>query len=239
MNPDPTVYGTNRSPVRTKLAAMLSQNGVDVATLMQSWYAEKRGLSSANSPQQLRIRQAVRTIPKLLEQLEGVKDPETGNLSGGLIHRLGNSPFPAWNKAAQFGAKSLGTKSASTLREFDIVAKKLATEQAFVMVGGNDPPVSLIEELYKNITAAESPEGFSGAVAGVRNTIAPYQESIGDVGPVTPTHPYQPGDVAQNPLRGQRPSLGTNPARGTVESGGGRVKVVFDSNGNLVIQGAK
>jgi hypothetical protein len=217
MDPDITKYGTNRSPLRGVLQRLVADNRLDVVTLMQNFAGNRRAISTQNSPQQTRMRQASETIEPLLGQLEGVVDPKTGKKTGGLVARLGNSKVPMFNAGSQGWAQFIGSQRSGIIKNFLVNARKLATEQAVLMVNGNDPPVTLIEALYKNFSVVESPNAIRGALDGVRNTVQFYRNSIAETGPVTPGSPYsaEPG-APGNPLGGPQLNLGNNPPAGAV-----------------------
>jgi hypothetical protein len=178
-----------RDPTRALINLKATERGVDLGRLQLGWFAEKRGLATANSPQQNRMRQAAETIPTLL--------PQAMMLAKGLK----NSPIQAINWLGQAKAKAMGEKSLALLNEYKTVAKKLATEQAFLQVGGNDPPIPLINMLYEQLDPTQAPTGLSGGFNAINTTLDAYTNSIKVVGPVTPTQPYQyPGE--SNPIGG-------------------------------------
>jgi len=180
-----------RDPTRKLINTLAVERGVDLGRLQLGWFAEKRGLSAANAPQQQRMRQAAETIPTLLPQAVA------------LSAKLKNSPIQAVNWFGQAKAKALGEPALKALNEYKTVAKKLATEQAFLQVGGNDPPVPLIDMLYEQLDPTQAPSGLAGGFNAITTTLAAYTNSIKNVGPVTPTQPYQyPGQ--SNPIGGSQ-----------------------------------
>lgn len=213
LNPDISLYGTNRDGLKSALAAAADAMGLDLATLRQNWEANKKGLSTANSPQQLRMRQAAQNIPVLLEQMAGKPDAN-GVHSGGVIADLNSTGLPWWNRIQQAVAK--GTGHAAALKQYNILSSKLAMEQAFLMSGGNQPPRELYDTLKDQYAASDNPENIYAALATVDETVRGYQQSIGEVGPITPSSPYVPGASEQNPVGGPTFKQGAKPPAGTI-----------------------
>ena len=195
------------------LAVGAVNRGLDLATLRQQWAANNKGINTANSPQQLRMRQAAQNIPSLLDQMAGPMDPRTGVRSGGVLAQLNASSIPLANQLAQWGQKATG--QAGPLKQYNILANKLAMEQAFLMSGGNAPPSDLYAHLLDQYKPSDNPQNVRNALDTVEETVRGYQESIGQVGPVSPTAPYSPGASEQNPIGGATWNRGTNPAAGT------------------------
>lgn len=211
LDPDITRYGTNRDGLRGMIADGAVKMGLDLATLEQNWAANKKGISTANSPQQLRMRQAANNIPMLLDQMAGPAD-SNGVRSGGIIHQLGNTGLPWWNMIEQMGKQASG--HAGTIKQYNILASKLAMEQAFLMSGGNQPPKELYDTLRHQYAVTDNPENIGQALATVEETARGYQQSVADVGPITRSTPYVPGSGAQNPVTGANLNVGQNPPAG-------------------------
>ena len=218
MDPDLTKIGTNRSPLRGRVQELVAENGLDVVTLMNNFAGNRRAVLTLNGPQQKRMQQAAQTIDPLIGQMRDRTDKD-GKRIRGLASRLGNSRFPMFNAGTQSWAQFIGSQRSGVIKEFIIGARKLATEQAVLMVNGNDPPVTLINDLYKNFTVIESPNAINGALDGVDNTVQFYRESIRDAGPVTPGSPYDPTGAQNNPLGGPQLNLGYNPPAGAGSTG--------------------
>lgn len=212
MDPNIELYGTNRDGLKGMLAEGAVKMGLDLATLRQNWYANKKGLGTANSPQQLRMRQAANNIPMLLDQMAGPAD-QNGNRSGGVIGSLNSSRIPWWNTIAQAGQKATG--HAGALKQYNILASKLAMEQAFIMSGGNQPPDELYRTLRAQYAPTDNPANIMDALATVEETVRGYQQSVADVGPITRSTPYTPGGGPKNPFSTPGFNLGLNPPAGT------------------------
>jgi hypothetical protein len=212
MDPNIELYGTNRDGLKGILAEGAVQMGLDLATLRQDWAANKKGLSTANSPQQLRMRQAADNIPMLLDQMAGAPD-DHGVRRGGVIGALHSSGQPWWNVVVQAGKQATG--HAGALKQYNILASKLAMEQAFLMSGGNQPPTELYHTLLNQYAATDNPTNIHDALDTAEETARGYQQSVANVGPITRSTPYVPGGGPQHPVAAPGFNLGTNPPAGT------------------------
>ena len=204
-----------RDPRLPIVSDLLNKSGADIHQLQLSWRGEIRGLSAANSTPQLRMRQAAETIPLLLEKLAGPINPETGERSGGLYDKLKNNDVRLVNVGGQMVARAFGRKASGVIAEYRVLARKLATEQAFLQAGGNKPEKEAIEDNLAQYDAAASPEVARGGFLGADEATHSFQQSIASTGSVTPSNPYQPVPGPQNPMGGPQQRLGTNPASGT------------------------
>lgn len=217
LSPNIEMYGTNRDGMKRLLAEGAVRMGLDLNTLRQSYYAKTRALSSGNSPQQLRMRQAADNIYSLLAQMRGQKQPD-GTTSPGLVDAVGGTQFPVVNEAGQWYQRQTG--DASALKQFNLVASKLAMEQAFLMSAGNQPPEALYKRLLDQYKSTDNPDNILDAFDTVEQTVADYQRSIANTGEVSPSNPYSPGGGFHNPFGGPAGNLGTHPPAGTVQPGG-------------------
>lgn len=213
LDPNIEAYATSReAPLRSMLAEGAVNMGLDLQTLRQNWYANRRGLSSANSPQQLRMRQAIQTIPDLLAQMRGYDRPD-GTHVDGVIDQLNATANPMYNWIAQKGKELTG--HAGALKEYKIVAAKLANEQAFMTSGGNQPHKDVVNAFMHQYESYSNPNDILDALDRVEHTTQTYQQAISQTGPVGPSSPYVPGQTNENPIGGPTFNMGTNPAAGT------------------------
>lgn len=225
-NPNLELYGTNRDGLKSLLPQLAQERGLDTATLRQNWAANNRGILAANSSQQLRMRQAANNIPMLIDQLVGKAGPDGARSVGGVLASLHNSRLPIVNVVGQWTAKQAGKKGPQN--QYNQLINKIATEQATLLNGGNKPHETVLKTLLHSFEMSDNPSNIVDAVNTAEESVRNYQESIANVGPITRSTPYIPGERQSNPITGPNFNLGTNPAAGTKPPAGqkARVKVV-------------
>ena len=199
---------------RTALVAELRRLGYNQAEAELDWYATSRHLSSLNSTQQMRLRQAIDFTKHSLGMVEDAFGDwqKTGLPSG----------FRLWNKVALAAAKQLPGEAGARAQVLDALINDLVAELAVVYRGGNASTDEAMQLAAENLGADWNEKTLNKAIGMLRRTLTIRQNSINSsqaMG-VTEGSPYErPAGRGGTPER----VTATNPETGeTVEWDGSK-----------------
>jgi hypothetical protein len=180
----PTMTGLYRmaGPVRAELA----RNGYDMVKGQNEWNGVQKWISSANSTQQLRLRQAVEKIPPHVEMIEGMYSK---------LEKIGlPTGFKFWNKAALAAARNLPGETGALATNLEGQINDLSAELGNVYMGGNTPTDEALKLAKSNLSSDWNPQTFHKAIDLIKQNVIMRRNAIRFTGPggVPTDSPYMP-----------------------------------------------
>ncbi len=164
----PTLTGLYRwgGPVRAELA----RRGVPIAKMETDWKATQKYMSSLNSTQQVRLRQAIDTASDSLDKIDG--------LYGEWQKLAPTTGFKVWNRATLGAAKQLPGRAGAVATALDAQIADLTSELGNVYMGGNSPTDHSLSLAGKNLSSEWNKETFEEALKQARANIGIRKNSI-------------------------------------------------------------
>jgi len=185
----PEISGFGMAKIAAPLKAYLAEKGYDLTTAGLDYQAQKRYMSSLNSTQQVRLRQATDFAYSSLDLVEGLaKEWQGGN-------------FALLNKVNLNAAKNgvYGPKAASIANRLDLQISDLTSELGTVYKGGNSSTDESLKLAAKNLQSDWSEKVILDAIPLIRTNLDIRRNSQKFVGAVTSKNPRQaePSDKAK------------------------------------------
>jgi hypothetical protein len=211
--PDLSTVGA-MGKIKGQVTADLARSDYNQAQATTEWKAVQRWMASANSSQQLRLRQNMAKIvphTKVIENLYGQLEKE--KLPGG---------FKLWNRAALAAAANISGKTGALATNIQGQINDLAAELGSIYMGGNTPVEKALEMAASNLHSEWNPETFHMAMDLIRKNVVMRDNAVKYTGPAgfSGTSQYIPGGIAQPQLPqggGQTPA-GNRPPLSSYET---------------------
>lgn len=200
MNGDqpPDLVGMARGGLAAKIRANLERKGFNLAHAQMDWQATKRALSTMNSTQQVRMRQALDSLGNMLPNVEQAYDEWTKTkLPGG---------FKLYNKVALQAAANGSGPSAAVAQNLLTLINDSIAETGYVYMGGNSPTDHALKLAQTNLSANWNPTTFKTAMHTLKQNLQIRQNSINNVhiagasesNPYTPQQPQSAAPAAND-----------------------------------------
>lgn len=177
----PTLTGLYRyaGPVR----AALAKRGYDLTRAAMDYRATDRWLASANSTQQLRMRQAAQTAFESLDVVDDLSRQLQGIVPRGRVKVINRAALKLAENGV-FGGEAQRVATALEAQITDIVS-----ELANVYMGGNSPTDHALALARKNLSADWSLDQLQRLTDLARTNLRIRINSIGTSGVVSPSNP--------------------------------------------------
>jgi hypothetical protein len=216
--PTLTPFRSAAAPV----AASLAKRGFDLTTATRDWQAISRHMSSLNSTQQLRLRQAVDFTHESLDVIDGLYDEwlKAGPASG----------FKMLNRAALAAAKQGGGKAGEVAHALEAQINDLVSELGTVYKGGNASTDESLRLAAENLKGDWNEGTFRKAMGLVRKNLALRRNSIAN---------SSPQGVSEGSLYNDRPDphAAVTPQTGVpTEPGGAPVAPASSADGMIRVK---
>ncbi|TGP26105.1 MULTISPECIES: hypothetical protein [unclassified Mesorhizobium] len=187
-------------PVRAELA----KQGYNLTTAQEDWQATQRYLSSANGPQQLRLRQSVDFASEQLNQIDQ------------LASQWDAGKFKVLNAANLAAAKNglYGQDAASLATKLDAAITDLTADLGNVYMGGNSPTDHALELAGKNLSSSWSSATIHDMTKQIRQSLVYRQNSLRNAtvaGMPAGTNPYDQNANAGAAPQAAAPQSGYQP----------------------------
>ncbi len=200
----PVLTGLYRdaSPVRAELA----RAGYDLSTATSDWNATQKLLSSLNSTQQSKLRQAITFTNETLPQIE--------DAYAEWKKQAGTSGFKVLNKAALATMKQLPGKPGSAATNLEALIADFTSELGTVYKGGNSSTDESLKLAAKNLSGDWNDQTFKDAVTRLKKSLVIRNNSMKAIQPAGASNRYMPdagGGTGQATHR-------FNPATGKIEA---------------------
>lgn len=163
-------------PVR----AILGRRGYDFTAANQDWQAVQRWISTANGPQQNRMRQAAQTAYESLDVIDQLSAQLSKEVPRGAIKVLNRASLVA----AQNGAFGPAAQSTATLLAAQIT--DVTSELGNVYMGGNSPTDHALQLAGKNLSADWTEKQLRDATNLARTNLRIRLNSMRFAQPVSP-----------------------------------------------------
>lgn len=163
-------------PVR----AALAQRGYDFATANADWLATQRWISTANGPQQTRMRQAATTAYESLDVID--------QLSAKLSSQVPRTAVKVLNRAALATARNgaFGPDAQATATLLAAQITDVTSELGNVYMGGNSPTDHALQLAAKNLSADWTEQQLRAATDLARTNLKIRLNSMRTARPTSP-----------------------------------------------------
>lgn len=186
------IYNGDLSPILTgrdsktlyRIQANLHKRGFDLQAAQNDARALQRFQASANSAQQLRLRQGINFAVESLDQLDNPQNPGE-DLIGKLRNAVPRTKFPVINRAALTAAKNgvFGQQAAEAATLLESQIKDLQSELAVVFMGGNSPTDRGLEQAQGMLQSDWSDQTLRRAIDLARRNLRIRVNSISNTMP--------------------------------------------------------
>lgn len=215
-----------RSQYGMRVMGILAKRGYDYTGAAADWAGLKRWLGTANSTQQVRMRQAVDNAYHSLDVIEELgKKWDAGR-------------FPVLNRVVLESAKNgvLGREAASLATQLEAQISDITSELGNVYMGGNSPTDHALQLAAKNLSADWDRAVLNDLVNLARKNLTIRQNSFKNVEAIGlgATNQYVKPDPAAPPTTHVPPKVGD-----PVTYGGKKYKVVAIKDGNATLEEVK
>lgn len=202
----PDRAGLGRNAGWLKIQAQLAKKGFNLAKAELDWQAAKRYVSSVNSAQQLRIREAASTLSQMIPDVQA-KYTDWKRAGGAA------TGIKVFNRAALQTAKNLPGKAGAAAQALDTQIADMVSELGQVYMGGNSPTDHALDLAQRNLSGDWNQEQFDAAIKLLQTNLGYRVNSIMNAGIAgeTPGSPYMP--------------QGGGGVKGSGGAGGAKVKV--------------
>jgi len=181
------------SPAYTKMLAVAHRKGYNLAQAVTDWMATTKHLQTMNGAQQLRLTQAIKALPEMLDKVDTLAQQWKG------------TGFPALNRANLTLAKggAFGTKAAEIANQLDAQIADVVADLGNVYMGGNSPTDHALSLAAKSLSAEWSEPVLRKMVALAKENVQIRLNSINSSGVA--------GASADNPYAAAPPPPRTEP----------------------------
>lgn len=205
----PTLTGLYRdaAPVRAELA----RQGYDLATAMSDWNATQKNLSSMNSTQQLKLRQAIAFTNETLPQIQ--------DAYAEWKKQAGVAGFKILNKANLATMKQLPGAAGSAATNLDALIADFTSELGTVYKGGNSSTDESLKLAAQNLSGDWNEKTFGDAITRINRSLRIRTNSIQQAPEgVSAGSPYTAGPGAPAKGGGNTSGVTVTDPRGVVHT---------------------
>lgn len=173
------------------VTAALAKRGYNLAEASNEYNAVKRYMASINSPQQTRLRQAVRKVDDHVDMIQDLRRQWEA--------KAATSDLKMFNRANLALAKQRGGPLGSIATNMEAQIVDLQAELAAVYMGGNTPTDHAMKEAAKNLEGEWDAKTFDDAVKYLKRNVQMRENAIRSIGPagVKEESPYLPTDIKE------------------------------------------
>lgn len=182
----PPDLGSRPTQFSMALTGELKRKGFDLSTARRDWVAIQRHLSSLNSVQQERLRQAVEFSYETLPQIE--------EAYAEWKKQAGISGFKLINRGTLAATSHLPGPAGSAASQLEALMKDFTSELGTVYKGGNASTDESLKLAAENLKGEWNEKTFGDAISRIRTSLQIRKNSILTSQPVgvSSTSPYLP-----------------------------------------------
>jgi hypothetical protein len=171
----------------TAIMAEAHRQGYELAKANQDWTATQKHISTMNGSQQLRLNQAINSLPDMLDSVDALASQWKGG------------SFPILNKANLALAKggAYGKEVASVANQLDSQIADVTSDLGVVYMGGNSPTDHALGLAGKSLNGEWDEKVLHDMVKLAKKNVGIRQNSVKNTGVA--------GASADNPYAPQRP----------------------------------
>lgn len=164
--------GSLGRPIGAAVDSILAQQGYNKAQAVTDWKATQRHIASMNGPQQLRLNQAINSLPDMLDTVEAL----SAKWKGGR--------FPLLNKANLAAAKNgiYGPEVASVATQLEGQIADVVADLGNVYMGGNSPTDHAIGLASKSLSGEWDAKVLKDMIALAKKNVTVRRNSIANTG---------------------------------------------------------
>jgi hypothetical protein len=199
----PDSAGLSRSGAWMKIRSELAKKGFNLSKAELDWKAAQRYVSTLNSAQQVRIREAASTVQQMLPDIQNKYEAwKRAGLASGI--RI-------FNRAGLTVSKNLPGPAGVAAQALDTQIADMVAELGQLYMGGNSPTDHSLKLAEHNLKGDWTPEQFNAAVDLLKKNLGYRVNSIMNAGTagMSEGSPYTPQGGAGIPQQTQTPQTQT------------------------------
>jgi len=175
----------------TALMAEAHRQGYDLAGAATDWAATQRHIATLNGSQQLRLNQAINSLPEMLDNVDALASKWQGG------------KFPVLNRANLALAKggAYGKEAASIANQLDAQIADVTADLGNVYMGGNSPTDQALQLAGKSLKGEWDEKVLHDMVNLARKNVGIRKNSINSTGVsgASANNPYAPKASTETP----------------------------------------
>lgn len=187
--------GSLGRPIGAAVDTELAKAGYNKAAAITDWKATQRHVATMNGPQQLRLNQAINSLPDMLDTV----DTLAAKWKGGR--------FPLLNKASLALAKggTYGRDAASIANQLDTQIADVTSDLGVVYMGGNSPTDHALGLAATGLKGEWDERVLHDMVNLARKNVTVRRNSVLNTGVsgASPNNPYAPPPATSTPASGK------------------------------------